>query len=133
MGVMVDSIVYDEAHLRVKLRQIVDRYQQPALVERFIDGREVTVGLVGNVAQGKAGKGLHIFPTMEVDMSRYPVEEGGIYSNRLKVELADDFHISVRRPCWLEQEAELKRLTAEVFRVTGCLDVAGLTLDLDAL
>jgi len=133
MGVMVDSIVHEEPQLRVKLRQIIDRYQQPALVERFIDGREVTVGLVGNVGQNKVGMGLHIFPTMEVDMSRYPVAEGGIYSNRLKVELAHDFHTLCPAPLRQEQEAELKRLTAEVFRVTGCCDVARVDFRLDAL
>lgn len=144
MGVMVDSIVRNERELRAKLRQIINRYCQPALVERFIDGREVTVGLVGNFAKKRqrhrgdewrartTGEGIHLFPAMEVDMARYPVEEGGIYSNRLKVDLADDFHILCPAPLRSEQVAELNWLTAEVFRVIGCHDVARVDFRLDA-
>jgi D-alanine-D-alanine ligase len=144
MGVMADSVVHDETQLRAKLRQIVDRYQQPALVERFIDGREVTVGLVGNCASSVIargwesqhnachGEGIHVFPAMELDMARYPAEEGGIYSNRLKVELADDFHILCPAPLRADQVAELNWLTAEVFRVIGCHDVARVDYRLDA-
>jgi D-alanine-D-alanine ligase len=145
MGVMVDSIVRDERQLRVKMGQIFKRYRQPALVERFIDGREVTVGLVGNVALLEAQRlsvdtagtsveeGLHIFPAMEVDLALYPVEEGGIYSNRLKVELADDFHILCPAPLRDDQVSELNRLTEAVFRVIGCHDVARVDFRLDGL
>jgi D-alanine-D-alanine ligase len=135
MGVMVDSIVHDDRQLRAKLRQIIDRYQQPALVERFIDGREVTVGLVGNLGGNgeRPREAIHLFPPMEVDMALYPAEEGGIYSNRLKVELADDFYITCPAPLRPEQTAELQRLTSEVFRVIGCHDVARVDFRLDAL
>ena len=36
------------AELREQLDYIIGRYKQTALVERYIEGREVTVGLVGN-------------------------------------------------------------------------------------
>jgi D-alanine-D-alanine ligase len=135
MGVSVDSIVTDEAQLRARVSQIINRYHQPALVERFIEGREVTVGLVGNCCSCDDGraKPIHLFPVMEVDMARYPVEEGGIYSNRLKVELADDFHIHCPAPLRSEQVAELQYLTARVFSVIGCHDVARVDFRLDAL
>ncbi len=145
MGVMVDSIVHHEAEMRAKVQKIFDRYHQPALVERFIDGREVTVGWVGNLVSPAARRlpederasrieeGLHIFPALEVDMARYPAEEGGIYSNRLKVELAEDFHPLCPAPLRADQVEELNWLTAAVFRVIGCLDVARVDFRLDAL
>jgi D-alanine-D-alanine ligase len=135
MGVMVDSIVHNEAMLRAKLEQVISRYRQPALVERFIAGREVTVGLVGNLpTHGKGGMGekLHIFPVLEVDMTSYPTEEGGIYSSRLKVDLADTFYNICPAPLTDDQVAELKRLTLETFRVIGCHDVARVDFRLDA-
>ena len=49
MGVSAKSIVRTEAELRERLDHTINRYQQTALVERFIAG-EVTVGLVGNVS-----------------------------------------------------------------------------------
>lgn len=144
MGVMVDSIVHDETQLRVKLKQILERYQQPALVERFIAGREVTVGLVGNLVAPAArrmpvdehaprvSKGLHFFPPLEVDMARYPAEEGGIYSNRLKVQMAHTFHYDCPARLDNAQVERLNWLTAAVFRVIGCLDVARVDFRLDA-
>src|SRR5262245_39419601 len=49
MGVSAESIIHNEDQLRIQLKRIFDRYNQPALVERFIDGREVTVGVIGNL------------------------------------------------------------------------------------
>ncbi len=144
MGVSIQSIVRDEAELRQQLRAIFARYHQPALVERFIAGREVTVGVVGNLVApvarrvpedegaARVSKGLHFFPPLEVDMTQYPAEEGGIYSNRLKVDLAHDFHYHCPAPLSQEQVERLEWLTAAVFRVTGCLDVARVDYRLDA-
>ncbi len=144
MGITVDSIVHDEGHLRERIGYILHRYAQPALVERFIAGREVTVGVVGNVrssaAQHMPGaalpmsveEGLELLPVLEIDMARYPVAEGGIYSNRLKVDLAEDFYILCPAPLTAEQVAQLNWLTSAVFGVIGCLDVARVDFRLDA-
>lgn len=144
MGVTADSIVHDESELRVQLRRVLGRYDQPALVERFIEGREVTVGVIGNLAApvarrmpedeeaARVYRGLHFFPPLEVDLDAYPVNEGGIYSNRLKVELAHDFHTLCPAPLSPAQVRELQRLTAAVFRVTGCLDVARVDFRLES-
>jgi len=144
MGVNPDSIVRDEAQLRVQLSRIFEHYDQPALVERFIEGREVTVGLVGNlrspvawrVPQDKEAsrilRGLHFFPPLEVDMSAYPVEEAGIYTSRIKTELARDFHWLCPAPLPADLVEELQWLAAATFRVTGSLDVARVDFRLDA-
>ena len=144
MGVSADSIARDEEQLRVQLRRLFDRYDQPALVERYIEGREVTVGMVGNLrspvawrvpddeAAPRIMKGLHFFPALEVDMAAYPVEEAGIYTSRIKVEMAHEFHYICPAPLTDEQLDELNWLSASVFRVTGCLDVARVDFRLDA-
>jgi D-alanine-D-alanine ligase len=144
MGISAASIVRDDGELRDQLRTILGRYRQPALVERFIEGREVTLGLVGNLTAPVArrlpedehaprvSRGLHFFPPLEVDMQQYPAEEGGIYSNRLKVDLADSFFYHCPAPLSAAQVERLEWLTAAVFRVTGCLDVARVDFRLDA-
>jgi D-alanine-D-alanine ligase len=136
MGVSAESIVYDEAQLRRQIQRIFERYNQPALVERFIQGREVTVGVVGNLVPPVArrvpdnedaprvSRGLEFLPPLEVDMSRYPEEEAGIYTSRIKVDLVDTFHYLCPAPLEAELVERLNWLTAAVFRVTGCLDVA---------
>ena len=84
MGVSARSVVYNEAELREQIREILTRYRQPALVEHFVDGREITVGVVGNlrgpVARRVPGDedapritaGLHFLPPLEVDFARIP-------------------------------------------------------------
>jgi D-alanine-D-alanine ligase len=144
MGVSAESIVRDESQLRTQLKRIFERYSQTALVERFVEGREITVGVVGNLATPAARRvpvdagsprilgGLRFFPPLEVDLSAYPDEEGGVYTSRIKVEWAHDFHYHCPAPLSLAQVEELNYLTAAVFRVTGCLDVARVDYRLDA-
>ncbi len=144
MGISAESIVMDERQLARQLRQLFERYDQPALVERFIEGREVTVGLVGNLSSPVAwrlpedeeapriSRGLHFFPPLEVDMSRYPAEEAGVYTSRIKTALAHEFHYLCPAPLSPEQVEDLNWLAAATFRVTGCLDVARVDFRLDA-
>jgi D-alanine-D-alanine ligase len=154
MGVSVKSIVRTEPELREQLDYIINKYRQTALVERFIAGREVTVGLVGNIsgvasrrlpsrfytsarrdyseaglAALKAG-GMTILPPMEVNLAPY-IESDGVYSNRLKTDLADQLDYLCPAPLDEPQVRELNWLTAAVFRVTGCNDVARVDFRLD--
>ena len=144
MGVTAESIVYDETQLRVQLRRQFEIYEQPILVERFIEGREVTVGLIGNLTSpvawrlpedlhaARISRGLHFFPPLEVDMSRYPEEEAGIYTSRIKTELVHQFHYLCPAPLPRELVDELNWLAAATFRVTGCFDVGRVDFRLDA-
>jgi D-alanine-D-alanine ligase len=144
MGVSAESIIHDEGQLRSQLRRIFERYDQPVLVERYIEGREVTVGIIGNLRSPVAWRipddeeasrilrGLHFFPPLEVDMAAYPDEEAGIYTSRMKVEMAHDFHYLCPAPLRADQIEDLEWLAAATFRVTGCLDVARVDFRLDA-
>lgn len=144
MGVSASSIVRNEEQLRQQLKILFEKYNQPVLAEKFVEGREVTVGVVGDLRKPVARRlpededarrithGLHFFPPLEVDMGQYPIEEAGVYTNRIKVELAEDFHYLCPAPLTEEQVEELNWLTAATFRVTGCLDVARVDFRLDA-
>ncbi len=126
MGVSGQSIVRDEAELRGQLREQLARYRQPILVERFIRGREVTVGVIGN------GENLRFLPPLEVNFAAYPESEAGVYTNRMKTEWAHEFKYLCPAPLEPAQVQELNRLTAAVFRATGCRDVARVDFRLDA-
>ena len=154
MGVSSKSIVQTEAELREQLDYLINRYNQTALVERYIPGREVTVGLVGNIpgvvarrlpsrfyasrerdyspaglAALKAG-GLTFLPPLEIDLAPYQ-DSDVVYSNRLKTDLADQLGYMCPAPLEGAQVQELNWLTAAVFRVCGCLDVARVDFRLD--
>jgi D-alanine-D-alanine ligase len=144
IGVNRQSIVRDEAELRGQLRRQLARYRQPILVEQFIRGREVTVGVIGNLVAPVARrvpedenaervlKGLRFLPPLEVNFKAYPESEGGVYTNRMKTEWAHEFKYLCPAPLQPAQVEELDRLTAAVFRITGCRDVARVDFRLDA-
>jgi D-alanine-D-alanine ligase len=142
MGVSAKSVIQNEEELRERVAYIHKQYKQPALVEEFIEGREVTVGLVGNLIGPVARRlphnlnlkriqaGLHFFPPLEVDLNPY-LESDVVYSNRLKVDLADQLNYICPAPLDEDVVDELNWLAAAVFRVTGSLDVSRIDFRLD--
>lgn len=143
MGVSVKSIVNNESELRDQVDYVLKRYKQTALVEKFIDGREVTVGIVGNLRGPVARRmpydedlpriqaGLHFLPPMEVDLKPY-LESDAVYSNRLKVALADQLNYLCPAPLDKDLIDDLNWYAAAVFRVVGALDVSRVDFRLDA-
>ena len=142
MGVSNKSIVRNEKELLEQIGFILKRYQQPALVERYIEGREVTVGVVGNLKAPAARRlpddeespriqaGLQFFPPMEVDLKPFETTDI-VYSNRLKVALADQLNYLCPAPLDPRLVEDLNWYTAAVFRVTGAKDVSRIDFRLD--
>ena len=152
VGISSKSIVRDEKELREQLRFVFQTYKQTALVEKYIAGREVTLGVVGNIGGFSARRlpqrlygtrrrtpgdlddiragGLLFLPPMEVDLKPYQQTEG-IYTNRLKTELAEQITYLCPAPLSREQLEELNWLTAAVFRVCGCCDFSRVDFRLD--
>ena len=58
-GITGKSVCDDEGGLREVARELIERYGQPALVEEYIFGRELTVGLLGE-------RRPRVLPPMEV-------------------------------------------------------------------
>ena len=143
MGVSAASIVHTVDQLRQQVAEQLQRYNEPILAERFIKGREITVGVIGNLKPSAARRlnertapntlpdELTFFPPMEIDTGAYPDSEAGLYTNRIKVELVDDFYYLCPAPLEPAMVAQLNLLTAAVFRVLGCTDVARVDFRLD--
>jgi len=49
MGITAKSVVRNARELRAQVKEIIAAYRQPALVEEYIEGRELTIGLLGNL------------------------------------------------------------------------------------
>ena len=142
MGVSAKSIVRNESELQEQVAYIISRYKQTALVEHYIEGREVTVGVVGNLDYPAARRlpddedapriqaGLKFLPPLEVNLDPF-TDEDVIYSNRLKVELADKLDYLCPAPLDPALVEDLHWYTAAVFRVTGALDVSRVDFRLD--
>jgi D-alanine-D-alanine ligase len=65
LGISSDSVVTDLKELFNRIDALQSEFQQPVLVEQFIDGREFYAGVLGN-ANAKA------LPLIELDFSRLP-------------------------------------------------------------
>ena len=67
-GIGVDSVLThpDSARLRRAVRRIHDTFGQPALVERYIEGRELNVSLF------ERDGAVSVLPISEIDFSLYP-------------------------------------------------------------
>ncbi len=89
VGVGRDSIVHSKKDLRIKVRDILTNYKQPALAQRFPPGREFNVGIIG-------GKKLRCLPLAEVDYSRLPRKVPPIMSYAAK---------------WIETSVEYQRIS----------------------
>jgi D-alanine-D-alanine ligase len=77
IGISQASVVDDDAKLEERVRFIHDSIETHALVEEYVEGRELYVGVLGN-------KRLQVLPTWELDFSGLPEEARPIATERLK-------------------------------------------------
>jgi D-alanine-D-alanine ligase len=87
VGIHSESVVHDRASLKRRVTHVLSHYRQPALVERYIEGREIYVSMLGRL-DGSA----QIFPFYEIDFSLMPPGRPHIVSFDGKwVEDSDEF------------------------------------------
>lgn len=124
IGIYHDSVVVDETSLRKKVIESLSRYSQPALVESFIYGREISVGIVGN------GSDFHVFPPLEFlfegaesDLKKirsYEYKWGGKKEQMVRADLSEDI------------VSALETYTKLAFVMTDCRDYARVDYRLDS-
>lgn len=131
IGIHGDAVARSEPALRERVAHLLETYHQTVLVEEYIEGRDVTCGLVGNVTPEGGAEGLHLFPISEVNHAAYAPDVEPYYSYKLKVELADQYAYFCPAPLPEAIAAEVRRLTVETFRACGCLDLARVDFRLD--
>jgi D-alanine-D-alanine ligase len=81
IGINWNSVVNDEKDLRAKLAEMLEIYRQPILIEKFIEGREFSVGIIGNFSQSDEPI---VLPILEVDFSGFPCELGRVLGQKAK-------------------------------------------------
>ena len=116
-GIWRDSVVGDEASLRQQVRRIYERYRQEVLVEEFIDGIELTVGVLGEVA----------LPILEIDFAACRGSGEYFYSWRMKEfqgDTARGLNPALHCPARLDPEmtGTIQALALKAHRALGCED-----------
>jgi len=77
-GIMNSSLVSTPKQLRDEVDRVLSEYRQPALVEKFLAGREFTVALIGN------GREVEVLPIVEIRFDELPGSINPIYSYEAK-------------------------------------------------
>jgi D-alanine-D-alanine ligase len=122
-GISEKSVCDDEAQLREVARTLIDRYGQPALVEEYIFGRELTVGLLGE-------RRPRVLPPMEVVFLES--KERPVYDYACK----QDWQRHVRYECpanlTKDELKAVEKACRTTFMTLGCRDVARVDIRLTA-
>jgi D-alanine-D-alanine ligase len=120
-GCEAASLVHNPAELAAAATRVLERYNQPALVEQYLPGREFTVGIVGN------GSEARVLGVCEILLR--PNAEANVYSLHNK-ELCEDLVIYQRAD---DSEALLAGARAlEAYCALECRDTARIDFRSDA-
>ncbi len=75
VGIYSESVVADSAALGARVAHVIAQYHQPALVEEYIEGREIYVSLLG-----RKDAPPEVLPFFEIDFSGLPADRPRIVS-----------------------------------------------------
>ena len=115
-------LVHDGQELAEAVETVLDNYEQPALVETYIDGREINIALLGNDPP-------EILSPVELDFG----------SRALRIDTQKDkFHLAIdepekRCPADLTETCltALRKIARDTFHAVQCRDYARIDLRLD--
>jgi D-alanine-D-alanine ligase len=127
-GINEKSVVYDRKELEERVEYIIKMFKQPALVEEFIDGREVNVAILGNNPPV-------VLPISEIDFSHLPSHLPKIVSYEAKWIPNTDYYEKTIPICPAPLEPELERKIKDIalscYKIMGCRDYARVDMRID--
>ncbi len=129
IGISQASVVEDDAKLRERVRFVHESVGTDAIAERFIDGRELYVGVMGN-------ERLQVFPVWEINLSKMPDGAHRIATDRVKwnVEYQKKHGIKTSAAKDLTDglREQIQRVTKRVYRSLEMSGYARIDLRLNA-
>jgi D-alanine-D-alanine ligase len=120
-GIDAASKVLDQASLGQTCRRLLERYRQPVLVERYLPGREFTVGIIGS------GQDAEVIGTLEITL--LATAEPGVYSyvNKERCEQMVEYSY----PSGDAQTSAAEAIALAAWRALGCRDAGRVDLRCD--
>lgn len=129
VGISQASVVSDEEHLRRRVEFIHTSIGTDAIVERYIEGRELYVGLIGN-------ERVRVLPVWEMHFQKM-IESGNwpIATERVKwsIKYQDRHGIKTDQAQQLPEGAgeQIQRIAKRVYRTLGLTGYARIDLRMD--
>ena len=129
IGISQASVVEDDSKLRERVQFVHESIGTDAIAERFIDGRELYVGVAGN-------ERLQVFPIWEINLSKLPDGAHRIATDRVKwnVEYQKKHKIETNAATDLSEtlSEQIQRVSKRVYRALEMSGYARMDFRLDA-
>ena len=128
-GIKDNSVVDTRDDLAARVKEIISLYKQPVIIERFLGGREFTVGVLGNYPH------YEVLPIVEINHGLLPEGARPIYSYEAKWiwDTPDNpleiFQCPARIP--VELVGKIENLVTETCRVLRIKDWCRIDVRLD--
>ncbi len=128
-GIFNSSVVSNKNELYLEIERVIKTYNEPALVEEFLPGREFTVAILGN------GKSAKVLPIIEIKFDSLPPEAKPIYSFEAKwIWDTREKPLDIFQ-CPAEIDNKLKEMIEKIalstFKVLRCRDWCRIDMRLD--
>jgi D-alanine-D-alanine ligase len=123
-GITPASKIHDRQLLAEVCRDLLIRFRQPVLVERYLPGREFTIGLVGTGPEAEA------LGTLEIVLR--PEAEKDVYSYANKERSEELIEYRLVRPENDPEVSQAERLALQAWQALGCRDAGRVDLRSDA-
>lgn len=130
LGISKESVVQGERALKKQVNYILEKYRQPALVEEYVEGREMNVGLI------EFNGSVEVLPVSEIDYSEFPDDLPKICGYEAKW-VPESIEYQRSKPvCPAPLEPALKRTLESVavrtYQLFECRDYARVDFRVDA-
>jgi D-alanine-D-alanine ligase len=121
-GVNQRSLARSPGELAAVCREMLEAYRQPVLVEVFLPGREVTVGVLGHDESARVLGVMEVSFTAKAETAAYTAVNKEEYLERITYRLLGDEPLA----------EQAKSLALAVYGILGCRDAARVDLRCDA-
>lgn len=133
-GIDAGSVVRDRKELDARVQMVVGDHKMPALVEEFIDGREIHCAIMGNNPP-------RALPLYEMEFKQGAVDNDGrplpgIITYRAKWDPYSRDHYAMESKCPVddlpaEVVAKIQAIAIKAYQTLGCRDYARVDMRLD--
>ena len=128
-GIFSSSFVKNKNELMKEAERILVEYNQPALVEEFLPGREFTVAVIGNGSEAEA------LPVVEIKYDEFPKDFIPLYSYEAKwiLDTKENPLNVFKCPAEVDSklEAKIKNTALRTYNVLRCKDWSRIDVRLD--
>ena len=128
-GIFASSFVNSKEELIKEIKRITSEYNQSALVEEYLSGREFTIAIMGNNSDTK------ILPAIEMRFDKYPQGVTPIYSYEAKwiLDTKENVFDVFDCPANIDKGLEEKiiKVCLDTYKILRCRDWSRIDLRLD--